>query len=225
MNGEPLPLEHGFPARMVTPGLYGYVSATKWLVDLEVTRFADFKAYWTTRGYAAEAPIKTSLADRRAPLLRPAEGRPERRSPASPGRRTAASRRSRSASTAGTGRRPELAERGRRQHLAPVGLALGRRARQPHPRGPRHRRRPATRRPPSARPSRPTAPPAGTASNVHGLLTRNTPGPTHPPLARDRTPDASRARENSTAPTKGSTRCAPSRSAAIAVAAVSALSA
>jgi DMSO/TMAO reductase YedYZ molybdopterin-dependent catalytic subunit len=60
MNGEPLPLEHGFPVRMVTPGLYGYVSATKWLVDLEVNRFAEFKAYWTTRGYAAEAPIKTS---------------------------------------------------------------------------------------------------------------------------------------------------------------------
>ncbi len=60
MNGEPLPLEHGFPVRMVTPGLYGYVSATKWLVDLEVSRFADFKAYWTTRGYSAEAPIKTS---------------------------------------------------------------------------------------------------------------------------------------------------------------------
>jgi DMSO/TMAO reductase YedYZ molybdopterin-dependent catalytic subunit len=60
MNGEPLPLEHGFPVRMVTPGLYGYVSATKWLVDLEVTRFADFEAYWTGRGYAAQAPIKTS---------------------------------------------------------------------------------------------------------------------------------------------------------------------
>jgi hypothetical protein len=60
MNGEPLPLEHGFPVRMVVPGLYGYVSATKWLVDIEVTRFADFKAYWTTRGYAAEAPIKLS---------------------------------------------------------------------------------------------------------------------------------------------------------------------
>ncbi len=60
MNGEPLPLEHGFPVRMVVPGLYGYVSATKWLVDLEVTRFADFKAYWTTRGYDAEAPIKLS---------------------------------------------------------------------------------------------------------------------------------------------------------------------
>ena len=60
MNGEPLPLAHGFPARMVVPGLYGYVSATKWLVDLEVTKFADFKAYWTTRDYDAEAPIKMS---------------------------------------------------------------------------------------------------------------------------------------------------------------------
>lgn len=60
MNGVPLPLEHGFPVRLVTPGLYGYVSATKWLTDLEVTRFADFAAYWTQRGYAARAPIKTS---------------------------------------------------------------------------------------------------------------------------------------------------------------------
>jgi DMSO/TMAO reductase YedYZ molybdopterin-dependent catalytic subunit len=60
MNGEPLPLEHGFPVRMVVPGLYGYVSATKWLVDLEVTRFSEFEAYWTSRGYAAEAPIKLS---------------------------------------------------------------------------------------------------------------------------------------------------------------------
>ena len=60
MNGEPLPLEHGFPVRMVVPGLYGYVSATKWLIDIEVTKFSDFKAYWTTRGYDAEAPIKFS---------------------------------------------------------------------------------------------------------------------------------------------------------------------
>ena len=60
MNGEPLPLTHVFPVRMVVPGLYGYVSATKWLVDLEVTRFADFKAYWSTRGYSVKAPIKTS---------------------------------------------------------------------------------------------------------------------------------------------------------------------
>lgn len=58
MNGEPLPIEHGFPVRMVVPGLYGYVSATKWLVDLEVTRFEDFDAYWTTRGWSELGPIK-----------------------------------------------------------------------------------------------------------------------------------------------------------------------
>lgn len=58
MNGEPLPLEHGFPVRMVVPGLYGYVSATKWVVDLEVTRFADATAYWTTRGWSERGPIK-----------------------------------------------------------------------------------------------------------------------------------------------------------------------
>ncbi len=60
MNDEPLPLEHGFPARMVVPGLYGYVSATKWVVDLEVTRFQDKTAYWTTRGWSAKGPIKMS---------------------------------------------------------------------------------------------------------------------------------------------------------------------
>lgn len=59
MNGEPLPLEHGFPARMVVPGLYGYVSATKWLTELELTTFADFDAYWVRRGWAPQAPIKT----------------------------------------------------------------------------------------------------------------------------------------------------------------------
>jgi DMSO/TMAO reductase YedYZ molybdopterin-dependent catalytic subunit len=60
MNGEPLPLEHGFPVRMVVPGLYGYVSATKWLTELKVTTFAADQAYWTPRGYAAKAPIKLS---------------------------------------------------------------------------------------------------------------------------------------------------------------------
>ncbi|WP_380166732.1 molybdopterin-dependent oxidoreductase [Jannaschia sp. R86511] len=58
MNGEPLPFEHGFPVRMVVPGLYGYVSATKWVTDLKVTTFAEDEAYWTPRGYAAEAPVK-----------------------------------------------------------------------------------------------------------------------------------------------------------------------
>jgi len=60
MNDEPLPIDHGFPVRMVVPGLYGYVSATKWVVDLEVTRFADARAYWTDRGWSAEGPIKTA---------------------------------------------------------------------------------------------------------------------------------------------------------------------
>ncbi|MGA8996066.1 MAG: molybdopterin-dependent oxidoreductase, partial [Nocardioidaceae bacterium] len=59
MNGEPLPLEHGFPVRMVVPGLYGFVSATKWVTDLEVTRFADFSAYWTERGWSERGPVKT----------------------------------------------------------------------------------------------------------------------------------------------------------------------
>jgi len=60
MNGEPLPLEHGFPVRMVVPGLYGYVSATKWLTELRVTTFAADEGYWTPRGYSARAPIKLS---------------------------------------------------------------------------------------------------------------------------------------------------------------------
>src|SRR5665647_3533333 len=59
MNGEPLPLEHGFPVRMVVPGLYGYVSATKWVTDLKVTRFADDEGYWTPRGWSARGPVKT----------------------------------------------------------------------------------------------------------------------------------------------------------------------
>lgn len=59
MDGEPLPVEHGFPVRMVVPGLYGYVSATKWVVDWEVTRFDDFDAYWTQRGWAPKGPVKT----------------------------------------------------------------------------------------------------------------------------------------------------------------------
>jgi DMSO/TMAO reductase YedYZ molybdopterin-dependent catalytic subunit len=59
MNGEPLPVRHGFPVRMVTPGLYGYVSACKWLVELELTSFADVDAYWVRRGWAARGAVKT----------------------------------------------------------------------------------------------------------------------------------------------------------------------
>ncbi|GAA4879575.1 molybdopterin-dependent oxidoreductase [Saccharopolyspora cebuensis] len=75
MNGEPLPPEHGFPVRMVTSGLYGYVSATKWLVDLEVTTF-DRRTYWEERGWAERAPIKTqSRIDRPGPFEKVPAGR------------------------------------------------------------------------------------------------------------------------------------------------------
>jgi DMSO/TMAO reductase YedYZ molybdopterin-dependent catalytic subunit len=59
MNGEPLPARHGFPARLVVAGLYGYVSATKWLREIELTTWDDFDGYWISRGWAKEGPIKT----------------------------------------------------------------------------------------------------------------------------------------------------------------------
>jgi DMSO/TMAO reductase YedYZ molybdopterin-dependent catalytic subunit len=59
MNGQPLPIEHGYPARLVVPGLYGYVSATKWVVDLELTRFDKAESYWTKLGWSPRGPVKT----------------------------------------------------------------------------------------------------------------------------------------------------------------------
>jgi DMSO/TMAO reductase YedYZ molybdopterin-dependent catalytic subunit len=60
MNGEPLPAEHGFPARLVTPGLYGFVGATKWLSKLTLTTYDEKQSYWTKRDWATDAPIKIS---------------------------------------------------------------------------------------------------------------------------------------------------------------------
>lgn len=59
MNGEPLPFEHGFPVRMVVPGLFGYVSACKWIQDIELTTFDAYDPYWVKRDWAAKAPVKT----------------------------------------------------------------------------------------------------------------------------------------------------------------------
>jgi DMSO/TMAO reductase YedYZ molybdopterin-dependent catalytic subunit len=59
MNGEPLPFAHGYPARLVVPGIYGYVSATKWLRRIHLERWEDFDGYWIPRGWSKEAPIKT----------------------------------------------------------------------------------------------------------------------------------------------------------------------
>lgn len=76
MNGEPLPVEHGFPVRMIIPGLYGYVSACKWLVGIEATTFEAYDAYWVERGWAQEGPIKVaSRIDTPAPLRRFPAGR------------------------------------------------------------------------------------------------------------------------------------------------------
>jgi DMSO/TMAO reductase YedYZ molybdopterin-dependent catalytic subunit len=59
MNGEPLPAQHGYPVRIVVPGLFGYVSATKWVTDIRLTRWDEFDAYWIPRGWSKEGPVKT----------------------------------------------------------------------------------------------------------------------------------------------------------------------
>jgi DMSO/TMAO reductase YedYZ molybdopterin-dependent catalytic subunit len=159
MNGTALPVEHGFPARMVVPGLYGYVSATKWVTDIEVTTFADATAYWATRGWSQQAPIKTESridvpADRLDAAsgadaggrggMGPAQGRRRRRGPGRP-RRVA---------RGAAGRGP------RHRHLAAVGVPVAGHPGRPRDRRPAPPTRPGTPRP-RCRPSPPrTAPPA-----------------------------------------------------------------
>ena len=76
MNGAPLPAVHGYPVRMIVPGLYGYVSATKWLVDLELTTFDAYDPYWVQRGWSKQGPIKTmSRIDAPKPLARVPAGK------------------------------------------------------------------------------------------------------------------------------------------------------
>ena len=143
MNGEALPREHGFPARMVVPGLYGFISATKWLTRLTLTTYDEQEAYWTERDWATDAPIKiSSRIDTPKPLStdrrRRHRHRRRRLGPAPGGidkvevqhrrRRLAAGRRS--------------ARRGGDDYWRQWYLPLGRRARPAHARGPRdHRRR------------------------------------------------------------------------------------
>ncbi|MER6450392.1 molybdopterin-dependent oxidoreductase [Streptomyces venezuelae] len=75
MNGEPLPFAHGFPVRMVVPGLYGYVSACKWIEDIELTTFDAYDPYWVKRAWAPQAPVKTQARiDTPKPFARPAAG-------------------------------------------------------------------------------------------------------------------------------------------------------
>ncbi|MER6099172.1 molybdopterin-dependent oxidoreductase [Streptomyces sp. NPDC001728] len=75
MNGEPLPFDHGFPVRMLVPGLYGYVSACKWIEDIELTTFDRYDPYWVKRNWARRAPVKTqSRIDTPRPFARPPAG-------------------------------------------------------------------------------------------------------------------------------------------------------
>jgi hypothetical protein len=75
MNGEPLPIEHGFPVRLVVPGLYGYIASVKWLTEIELTTFAAFDSYWVRRDYADRAPVKTmSRIDTPKSLAKPKPG-------------------------------------------------------------------------------------------------------------------------------------------------------
>lgn len=76
MNGEPLPAEHGSPARLITPGIYGFVGATKWLNRLTLTTYEEESAYWTDRDWAVDAPIKiSSRIDTPEPLARVGAGK------------------------------------------------------------------------------------------------------------------------------------------------------
>ncbi|MFJ9038631.1 molybdopterin-dependent oxidoreductase [Streptomyces sp. NPDC102406] len=75
MNGQPLPFAHGFPVRMVVPGLYGYVSACKWIKEIELTTFDAYDSYWVQRDWARRAPVKTqSRIDTPKPFARPGSG-------------------------------------------------------------------------------------------------------------------------------------------------------
>ena len=138
MNGEALPIEHGYPVRMVVPGLYGYVSATKWVRELKVTTFAEDQGYWTPLGWSALGPIKTGS---RIDV-------PRKRSVAAGSVVVAGVAWDQHTGIAkvevgvdGDWREAELADGDRSGHLAPVALPLGRDPGQPRGRRPSHQRR------------------------------------------------------------------------------------
>ena len=140
MNGEPLPAEHGYPARLVVAGLYGYVSATKWLTEIELTTWDDVQRLLDDPRLVAGGTDQDPVADRRAEV----ERRPRRRTAADRGSGVGAEPGHRQGR--GAGRRGRLARvraraRGERRHVGAVAVRVGRRARRPHDRRPRHRRR------------------------------------------------------------------------------------
>ncbi|MDQ0987994.1 DMSO/TMAO reductase YedYZ molybdopterin-dependent catalytic subunit [Streptomyces sp. V2I9] len=139
MNGEPLPFVHGFPVRMLVPGLYGYVSACKWIEDIELTTFAAYDAYWVKRSWGAGGPRQDPVPHRHPQALRPPGGRygHGRRSGLGPvpGHREGRDPGGRRPLAAGATGRP-----GHRRHLASVVLPVEGGPRQPHAHRPRHGR-------------------------------------------------------------------------------------
>ena len=147
MNGEPLPAEHGFPARLVVAGLYGYVSATKWLDAIELVPWEDFDGYWVPAGVVEGGSDQDGLAHRRA-----AQRRHRRRRPAGDRRRrVAADARHRQGRGAGRrrrrGRTATLGDVDERQHVGAVVPAVGRHVRASTASGCGRRTPPARRRP------------------------------------------------------------------------------
>ncbi len=139
MNGEPLPVAHGFPVRVVVPGLYGYVSACKWVVELELTSFADFDAYWVPRGWSALGPDQDAVPDRHAARPQQPDGGAGDR------RRRGVGAAPRDRAGGGAGRRRRVATgharpHGVDRHLGPMVLAVGRDPGLAHPAGTRDRR-------------------------------------------------------------------------------------
>ncbi len=139
MNGEPLPVRHGFPARLVVAGLYGYVSATKWLREIHLTTWESFDGYWVPRGWSKLGPVKTEsridVPARRDPTL--PRDHPDRRRGLGPDAGHLQSR--------GAGGRRRLAGRPTRrhrvgQHVGPMDGPVGCDRRCPHLAGPSHRR-------------------------------------------------------------------------------------
>ena len=136
MNDVQLPPNHGYPARLIVPGLYGYVSATKWLAELELTTLESFDGYWVPLGWSKEAPDPDAVADRYAAQRRPGRPGPYRRDRLGTGPRHLPGR--------GVGRRPvagcPAVHPDLERDLGPVGVRLGRAAGRPQDPGPRHRR-------------------------------------------------------------------------------------
>ncbi len=106
MNRVPLPAEHGYPARLIVPGLYGYVSATKWLSEIELTTREAFDAYWVQPGLGEGRPDPDAVAHRPSLQTAPASRRGGRRRWHRVGARPRESSASRSASTVAHGRWP-----------------------------------------------------------------------------------------------------------------------